>query len=98
VHPGGGGDCPASTLSETDPNLSPAPGGGDLLDSADDQPSKPENKLTLTVNITQCFAAHGFVVGSGDSWDHFRLIARPLNPATGVVSDNASTEFSVAFP
>jgi hypothetical protein len=58
---GGGGfpaTCPQGAFSEDDPNLGPVSGGGFIgfTDSRQpaDQPANPANKLTFTVNLSQC--------------------------------------------
>ena len=62
-----GMSCPASTLSEDDPNLTflpdPLPAGhtpaptGRYLDAARDREADAANTLSVTVNLTQCAAA-----------------------------------------
>lgn len=59
--------CPADSLSTTDPNLSlvsvPGPPGqpdmGQFVDSSDDRPARQSDALTLTVNLTRCLADKG---------------------------------------
>jgi hypothetical protein len=71
----GPGICPASTLSESDPNLSAS--GDQLKDAAVDANAAPANTLTLTVNMTDC-------LGTTATWDvgetfTFDLQARTLD-------------------
>lgn len=58
---GSAGNCPQSSFSEDDPNLTPnAPtDGAGLTDTAPDQPANPANTLTYTLNLTNCLAASG---------------------------------------
>jgi hypothetical protein len=64
--------CPQSTVSSSDPALTPvAPsptfaGAGGFSDSSDDQVSSPANTLTFRVNLTQCLAANGSSFNSGE--------------------------------
>src|SRR5229473_3268770 len=58
--------CPASTLSTTDPNLTlqtrPDPSGqvvGSYVDGSSDQPTDPTHTLSFTVNLTKCIRAKG---------------------------------------
>jgi hypothetical protein len=52
--------CPPSSLSSSDPDLAPAPGGiGRLVDSAADAPAATDRQLTLTVDLTDCFQSKG---------------------------------------
>jgi hypothetical protein len=67
----GAGECPQSTLSETDPNLTARPPGDwgvadGFRDSRQpDQPANPNEKLTFTLNITRCLESQGL----GSSFD-----------------------------
>jgi hypothetical protein len=69
--PGGGdpgrgpGNCPGSTYSTSDPNLTVT--GDGVLDSASDRPSDPANALTFSINLTQCLASAGKTWGSGQA-------------------------------
>ena len=58
-------NCPQSSFSEDDPNLSPnAPiDGGGVTDLAPDQPANPANTLTYTLNLTNCMASQGAHLG-----------------------------------
>lgn len=65
--------CPQSTLSETDPNLTPSPfpgsdvtSAGGLRDPAADQPASPANTFTFTLNLTQCLKSHGRSFNPGE--------------------------------
>lgn len=53
--------CPQSAFSEDDPNLtlpsSPVQGNGGFTDLALDRPASAANKLTYTLNLTQCLAS-----------------------------------------
>ncbi len=54
--------CPQSALSTTDPSLTPAGvplGGGGFRDRAADRAADPANALRLSLDVTQCLAAHG---------------------------------------
>lgn len=64
-----GGNCPQSSFSEDDPNLSPNAqiDGGGVTDLAPDQPANPANILTYTLNLTNCLAAGGATWNLGES-------------------------------
>lgn len=75
--------CPQSSLSEADPNLTPAPSSpyegpapdaGGFLDHAGDQPANPANTFTYTVNLTRCAASKGFTLAPNDV-DHLSFLA-----------------------
>jgi hypothetical protein len=64
--------CPQSTLSATDPNLTPSSlpvfgTGGGFTDLAPDQPASPANTFAYTVNVTQCLASLGRSWSSGET-------------------------------
>jgi hypothetical protein len=64
------GACPASTTTESDPNLEPrplTPGiDGGYTDRATDLPANPANTFTFSLNLTQCLAAHGQTFNPGE--------------------------------
>lgn len=70
--PSGGSFCPQSSFSTTDPNLdpvssSPIPGKnvGGFEDLAGDKPADPANTLSFSLDLTQCLAANGATLGTG---------------------------------
>jgi hypothetical protein len=68
---GSAGDCPQSSFSTADPNLTPVPPsmlhGGGFTDLAADQPANSANTLTYTLNATDCLASKGITWGSGET-------------------------------
>ena len=63
---GPGGDCPQSTFSTADPNLSPAPLNsetGGLADSAPDRPASPANTLTYRLDTSKCLGSEAWSPG-----------------------------------
>ena len=63
---GPGGDCPQSTFSTADPNLSPAPFNsetGGLADSAPDRPASPANTLTYRLDTSKCLGSEAWSPG-----------------------------------
>jgi hypothetical protein len=64
----GGPQCPAASLSTSDPQLtvSSSGAGGQLLDHAADQPADPTNTLTFTVNLSQCAVLRSGSLAPGD--------------------------------
>ncbi len=63
-----GQPCPPSALASSDPDLVLAPPGAAepfaFTDLAADGPAHPDNRLTYTLNLTQCLAS----LGVGDQW------------------------------
>jgi hypothetical protein len=68
--------CPQSSLSATDPNLTPSPVGGmggaltmggGFTDLAPDRPASTANTFTYTLNVTQCLASLGRSWNSGET-------------------------------
>jgi hypothetical protein len=62
--------CSSASLTPGDPSLSVSdggPGGGFLVDSADDAPANPANQLAFNIDLTKCMTdggAPGFPVGT----------------------------------
>ena len=64
--------CPQNAFTENDPDLAPPPfdlptGPAGLLDRAPDQPARPANTFTFTLNLTRCRAAHGRTFDAGEA-------------------------------
>ena len=64
--------CPQNAFTENDTNLAPAPfdlptGPAGLLDLAPDQPARPANTYSFTLNLTRCRAAHGRTFEAGEA-------------------------------
>lgn len=88
--PGGavGQRCPQSSYTTSDPDLGPPPPevpDAGLTDSAKDGPLDPSNKLTYTLNLTDCLASFGVTWNDGDEVG-IDFIARVSKPN---VPDNA---------
>ncbi len=65
--PGGNIDCPKSTYSVNDPNLSLSQDGDPgVTDLATDQPANPANTIAYTLNVTNCLAAVGVAWNPGE--------------------------------
>jgi hypothetical protein len=80
--PGQAPQCPPASLSTSDSRLSVktvAGGFGRLADSAADRPSKPANKLTFTVNLSECARLRGGSLQRGDALS-VDIAANPANP------------------
>ena len=91
--PGNLPGCPQSAYSTSDPNLTPitVAGGANLLDSASDQSANAANKITFTLDLTECLASRGFAVPNGDLQFHFWATTPPGS------SFDAKTEQSAFF-
>ena len=80
----GAPQCPASTVSSTDPSLSlqSEAGGqiGRLSDSSNDMPSNPANTLTMNVDVGACIAAKGGTTASGGQ---FAIELEATSPSGG---------------
>lgn len=67
----GGGDCPQSAFSTTDPNLTPVPPtqvhGGGLADLAANQPATVGNNFSFTLNVTRCLQSKGLTWNPGQT-------------------------------
>jgi len=62
-----GGNCPKSSYSVNDSNLSlPQDGNPGVTDLATDQPANPANTITFTLNVTNCLAASGLAWNPGE--------------------------------
>ena len=66
--PGSGPQCPAASLSTSDPQLtvSSSGAGGRLVDHTADQPARPTNTFTFTVNLSQCAMLRSGTLAPGD--------------------------------
>jgi hypothetical protein len=68
---GVGSVCPQTTLSETHPELEPAPspalGVSGFTDLAPDRPASAANTFTYTLNVTQCLASLGRTWSPGET-------------------------------
>ena len=86
-------DCPQSSFSEDDPNLSPpetfnaATHTGGLTDLAPDMPANPANTITYTLNLTNCIAANGSAWTSG----HTAVVRFTATDGFGLSVSEAST-------
>lgn len=68
--------CPQSAYSTTpDQPLAPPPSGAGLTDQRGDQSASVDNKLTYTLNLTQCLASLGTSWDSGEASIHFSALA-----------------------
>lgn len=64
--------CPQSALSDTDPNLTPAPSpvfgmGGGFTDLVPDRPASATNTFTYALNVTQCLTSLGRSWSQGET-------------------------------
>ena len=74
ISPTEGAFCPLSSLSTTDPDLSPtqvthSPGvsGGGFTDLVPDRQPDPANTVAFTVNLTQCLASKGATLEANET-------------------------------
>lgn len=91
---------PQTAYSTNDPSLTPAPAevpgldrsgqpGGGFVDRAADSPADPANRLTFTVDLTQCLQSRGLAFNSGDE------LVLALRAIAGDGPDQASQAFWV---
>jgi hypothetical protein len=97
--PVGAGPCPQSAFSdprsEPVPNLltlpppgppgsqGPVVGGGGFSDRALDQPANPNNKLTFTLNVSECLRAGGKASAFDESGETVLLELKAVTPGGG---------------
>ena len=81
--------CARDDLSTTDPHLTPElvisvyGQGYGFRDSAPDQPANPANKLSFSVNVTDCLASTTGIPGNGGPWESGENVSMWLGGALG---------------
>lgn len=82
--------CPQSSYSTTDPNMAVGSDGQEafVADQSNDAPSNPANTLSYSLDLTNCAAANGQTLTSGEELD---VDVSGRSPASG---DNTGTNYT----
>jgi hypothetical protein len=86
-------DCDKSQLSTTDPHLTPAPSryafgdGYGFRDSAGDQQADPANRLSFSVNVSECLGTSWNPGESVNMW-----LVGGVSEGSGAVGTNSTTQ------
>jgi hypothetical protein len=92
-----GQPCPPSALASSDPELMPPSSEGAepfaFIDLAADGPAHPDNRLTYTLNLTQCLAS----LGVDDQWTTGEEVSIDFRARAAAITSPDSATQLVAF-